>query len=275
MHVLTLRDGCFPDGLSATYGGDNAADRPRAIEWLRIERGPAAFYTDICIKEARKGERAVAWLLEPPAVKEKSSHYDDAERKRDSFRAALTYRADLLTDRYYRFYPLGGSWVSPNYHGVHSKSLLCSLIASSKSYAPGHKLRHDIAFTHSGALDLYGYGYTPVQSKTTALVPYAFSVVVESWRGDYYFSEKLIDALSVGTVPVYWGCPDIGGFFDERGILSFETLDELSDILSDISLRKYKSMLRAVTDNAETAKRYMCAEDWIANAYPDLLRGEP
>ena len=44
------------------------------------------------------------------------------------------------------------------------------------------------------------------------------------------FSEKLLDAMAVGTIPVYWGCPEIDKFFDKNGIITFNTIEELKDI---------------------------------------------
>lgn len=44
-------------------------------------------------------------------------------------------------------------------------------------------------------------------------------MVVENVRQRNYFSEKLIDALLTRTVPVYWGCPNIGDYFDSAGFV--------------------------------------------------------
>jgi len=46
-----------------------------------------------------------------------------------------------------------------------------------------------------------------------------FHVAVENVRQANYFTEKLIDCFLTRTVPVYWGCPNIGDFFDLAGII--------------------------------------------------------
>ena len=83
-----------------------------------------------------------------------------------------------------------------------------------------------------------------------------FSLVIESCREDYYFSEKLIDCFLTGTIPVYWGCPSIGDFFDTKGMLIFETKEEGLELLSKLTPELYESMLPHVQENFERAKKY-------------------
>jgi hypothetical protein len=53
--------------------------------------------------------------------------------------------------------------------------------------------------------------YSPLpkapQAKAAALRDYMFSIVIENAQVGRYFTEKLIDAIALGTVPVYWGGP--------------------------------------------------------------------
>jgi hypothetical protein len=270
MTILRLRDGCFPHQKSASLGGERAREAPKLIEWRRVDAPPADFYTDICIHEAPAGGEAVAWLLEPPCLLEKARHYAAVEANRTAFRAALTYRADLLADPLYRFAPFGGAWVKPSNF---PKTKLISLIASDKRLYAGHRLRHEAAQRFGMRLDLLGWAFDPLPFKALGLEPYAFSVVIENCKGDYFFTEKLIDAFLSRTVPIYWGCPEIGRFFDEHGIIAWNTLDELDWILRKITFGSYAFMAPYIEENANRALKYVCAEDWIAAEYPDLLTG--
>ena len=52
-----------------------------------------------------------------------------------------------------------------------------------------------------------------------------------------------------GVIPIYYGCPNIGDYFDIDGIITFQTKDELEKIIKDITLNgeqiykdKYKSV---------------------------------
>jgi hypothetical protein len=90
-----------------------------------------------------------------------------------------------------------------------------------------------------------------------------FSITVENCQQDYYFSEKLIDTILTGTIPIYWGCPSIGDFFDIDGLIVFNTLDELENILDNISPELYFEKINVIHKNFEIAKKYTLSENWI------------
>ena len=88
-------------------------------------------------------------------------------------------------------------------------------------------------------------------------------IIIENSKIDYYFTEKLIDSFMTGTVPIYWGCPSIGDFFNLGGIIIINDINDLLYELNSISLEKYKTMLPAIQENFEKAKNFLIAEDWI------------
>ena len=48
-----------------------------------------------------------------------------------------------------------------------------------------------------------------------------FSIAIENSRNGCYFTEKILDCFTTRTVPIYWGCPDIGDYFDMNVIITF------------------------------------------------------
>jgi hypothetical protein len=54
-----------------------------------------------------------------------------------------------------------------------------------------------------------------------------------------------------------------GLFFDINGIISFETLDELERILSEVTPEFYLSKMESIKKNYDKSKEYLLAEDWI------------
>lgn len=272
MRQIRLRDSCFAHTVAMCAAGENADVAPMFFEWCRDPcASVTTFYTDAQLLEAVQDfrPRRVALLVEPPS--HSNTHYEIAVSHRESFHAILTHDARLLSlgDMRFKFYPHGGSWIDRAKWGVHPKTKSVCLIASSKKTAPGHRLRHEIA--RKFMIDLYGTGYNPFDSKADVLREYRYAVVVEPIRMDYYFTEKLVDALSMGAVPIFYGAPSVGDFFDGRGIIPFKTIPELEGILESIGPEDYASRLEAIKANVERCAEYAVPEDWMFEHYPELF----
>jgi len=97
---------------------------------------------------------------------------------------------------------------------------------------PGHKLRHQIykCYKDDPYLSFYGAGAgNRIDFKEDALKPYLYTIVVESSKTEYYFSEKLIDAIGCYCIPIYWGY--FPKFLDSSGVLQFDSLVEFNSII--------------------------------------------
>jgi hypothetical protein len=84
---------------------------------------------------------------------------------------------------------------------------------------------------------------------------------VESSRMNDYFSEKLIDCFSMGTIPIYWGCDAVDDIFDPGGIIRFQSINELRNILKELSRFNYEARSVPIMRNLEIAKYYRVCED--------------
>jgi len=92
-------------------------------------------------------------------------------------------------------------------------------------------------------------------------LPFQFSIILENSQQENYFTEKIIDCFLCKTVPIYWGCPNIGDFFDTRGIIILKSVDggiieELVMQLKKCTPELYQSMLDAVETNYDLALNY-------------------
>ena len=67
----------------------------------------------------------------------------------------------------------------------------------------------------------------------------------------------------VGTIPIYYGMPSIGDYFDTRGMIIFNDVEEISDILNSLSKELYNSMLPYARENFKIAQDYVLSEDWM------------
>jgi len=272
MNKVKLVDSTFSHNNTIGYAGENVGRHPDAFQWDTTPGdADVKVWTDIRLQEAASdpAERKIALLVEPYVVASES--YRMLWNMKNEFDVILTHDQDILRkyDNAY-FYPFGGSWIRD--WGMFDKTGLVSLIVGNKHSTEGHKLRHEVATRFGGQIDLFGEPHTEyLSSKVPMLRPYRYSIVIENCRQDYFFSEKLIDCVSQGTVPIYWGCPSIGNFFDMDGIITFKGIDELGVVLDGLSPVDYNCRYGTMSRNMKEAKQYMCAEDWIWNYYPGLL----
>jgi hypothetical protein len=278
MIQVKIKDGSFPQSNSATMAGDNSDCKPKHFEWLRDDSlDGTIFFTDICLHLALncKANKKIAWLLEPQEINPTS--YKFCIGNEDIFDYILTYDREYLSCgdiQKWLFYPFAGSWIKPEHWKMWSKSKLVSLIASEKSLTFGHKFRHKIVDKFSDIVDVMGRGYVPIQSKTQGLIPYYYSIVVENTKRDWWFTEKLIDCFSTGTVPIYWGCEDLGKWFDTNGIIFFDELSDLEEILGKVGEDDYRERMDSIKANLGLAQNYRCVEDWLFKHYRFLFEEE-
>lgn len=211
----------------------------------------------------------IAWLLECRNINPIS--YNTFEEWKDNYDFVLTHDSELLKN-----YPditklcnFGGTWIKNNNYGLYNKTKGFSMIYSHKNQTEGHRLRHQIASLFNEGIDLLGNGTpSPLTCKEEGLVDYQYSIIIENVKLNDYFTEKLIDCLMVGTIPIYWGCPNISNYFDTNSILTFSNIEELNDIILSINDNTYDSKLPSIKHNLEEAKNYCITEDFM---YKNIL----
>lgn len=124
---------------------------------------------------------------------------------------------------------------TPSLLGISRKQKLCSFVGNLNhdAFPPGYQLGRDANQIVQGdsRVSCYGRSLRPVEGKNEALESFAFTIAMESSREDFCFTERLIDCILAGTIPLYWGCPSITRFFDPRVILSFSCISELRKLL--------------------------------------------
>jgi|694.fasta_scaffold36733_4 hypothetical protein len=236
------------------------------IEWDRtssFKKDEIIIYTDSKIPESlhNKENKNIAWLIEPRELQ--PSIYDFIENNYQKFFKILTHDHEILNLPNSVLIPYGGCWVDKKDFSIYQKSKNTSITASSKKFLSGHRLRHECIERFKSQIDIYGRGFNEIDLKLTSLKDYRFHIVVENVKKDFWFTEKIIDAFVTGCIPIYYGCPSIGKFFDIDGILTFNDADELSDILNNLNEDLYLSKMKSIEKNFEIAKKYILAENSI------------
>ena len=231
----------------------------------------------------------VAWIVECRGVHPFA--YEWIKDVEDMFDYIFTFDKELLArgPKYVKSL-IGTSRVSNKDAGIHEKSKMLSLIASKQTMTRGHRLRHTIAsaIKDKYEVDLWGGAYKPFgknnsglttaavgEGKTEPLKDYRFSITIMNSKEDNYFTETLVDVFRHGTIPIFWGCQNVGEYFNEKGILQFETGQQLIKILDNLTDDLYDSKLEYVRENFEIAKKYVSVDDTFADnlikTIPELL----
>ena len=184
---------------------------------------------------------------------------------------------DIVGENKFVWASAQNSFISRDQVGMYEKERMLSTIASFKRWTQGHKLRHEIIERYRSKIDVYGGGYNNILDssgpfgKVIALAPYYFTIIVINTITDDFFSEQLTDALSVGTIPIFWGTKGITKHFNMNGIIQFDTIDELDGIIAGLSKELYISKMDAVLENLELSKKYVTTVDWLYNNKREFL----
>lgn len=132
------------------------------------------------------------------------------------------------------------------------------------------RLEAIVYFKGLGQLDLYGRGWNSlwrippryrkqlalilkdgvvaVDNKIETISKYKFNLCFENVRYPGYVTEKIFDAMMAGTIPVYYGAPDIVDFVPPQAFIDaskFSSLEELHHSMANISLNAAMEMLNA------------------------------
>lgn len=163
------------------------------------------------------------------------------------------------------------------------KNQRLSMICSSQTWTPGHRLRLRFAEAlkkHFGDhLDWYGNGIQTIPEKWEALAPYEYTIVLENQLAPGVLTEKLIDPFLCLTYPLYWGAPDADQYFPPDSFSRINALDFNESIrLIEIALAvPYANRIASLNKAKEVALGELhflsrivdICEDLNANAGPN------
>lgn len=196
----------------------------------------------------------------------------------------------------YKFLPYNKVyWISPGYHFIQNlnlphlnpikylprdKKLQVSMLCGEKNYAPGHIFRRQVwesqekmifpkKFMHSqnyGDLKIFNDNkkISDGKDKTELFVDSMFHIAIENNQDIDYFTEKLIDCFVSLTIPIYYGCPNIGDYFDLKGMIIINNINDLNNLNNIISEKYYQDRIAFIEDNyARVLNRLSFKEQFV------------
>lgn len=217
-------------------------------------------------------------------VKEISNFSPIALKNSKMFDIILTYDDEILNkcNNSY-FMPFGSTWIENfDYNGT--KNFSISHLTGSKMITYGHKLRHDI---HYRQLDIKNpinfyvsrHGGPKIFSGNSILGDFKnplfesqFHICIENSNQKNLFTEKLIDALITKTIPIFWGCDNIGEFFNENGFIRVSNVYDVIEACNNINEETYINMLDYVEENYKIALKYANLSENFKNKIENILK---
>ena len=109
-----------------------------------------------------------------------------------------------------------------------SKKDRVSWVTSNASHKEGHKLRmafKTFLIDQEFGFDLFGRGFNPINDKFDGIFPYKYSIAIENYSCDDYWTEKIADCFLSWTIPIYWGAKNILSYFPEKSIILIDPSD--------------------------------------------------
>jgi hypothetical protein len=208
--------------------------------------------------------------------------HDWVIKNKNLFNAILTWNDKILNNCDNAIYlPFGHTWLQPdqyekNYIKEFKIAHLCGTLL--KSY--GHQMRHEILdrkeeikiptkFFHT-----YGDRHNIERAridKEEILSDSMFAVAIENFAHRGWFSEKILDCFLLKTIPIYWGCSNIGDYFNTNGIIKFESPDDFIYVSNQLTPQYYESKKEFIEENWRLALSYVNYEKNIVNKIKEIF----
>jgi hypothetical protein len=246
--------------------------KPSHFDWTQ-EETLVNLYIDEAISNNINGDnKNFLWLLESPIVLQSKGVYEylanNLKNVENKFELIFTNDIKLINASSKIKYVHSDiiPWVFKHEYDIYKKTKLCSILATCYKVHPGHLLRHHILNEYGKLIDHYGTGYS-TELHITKIIDgfkdYMFSFCIENCATSGYWGSKLSNAIVTGTVPIYWGDPNIKNVFNPKGFIFYND-DFKFDIINP---ETYNNMLPYIKENFEIAVNQKLPEDFMFEKY--------
>ena len=243
-----------------------ANNTPKHVEWIKQNHfASVSIHIDAAIFNVPvdKNKLNIGWFCESPyftrPYSQKCDNFDIKSWVLENYKFIFTSDKEIIKKHpeFKYVIPHAYSWIQDRQ--IFKKTKTTSIIASAKKECPGHILRHIIVDNYKDSIAAFGGGYNPIKFKEEGLSDYMFSFAIENTKCDGYFTEKITDCFSTGTIPIYWGDSTISDYFLTDGIISLE--DEFDG--SCLTKEFYDSKLDIIKENFDRSMNLPIPEDYI------------
>lgn len=188
----------------------------------------------------------------------------------------FTYDQDILDSNDKAiFFLCISSWIK-NYSFPKKKFGVSTLVGGKKNkLLEGYELRH-LLWSKQEEIklnkDFYlssSYRYEDVEYEgglvltddKSVMFDNQFHIAIENTSMKNMFTEKILDCFQTKTIPIYYGCKNIGDFFNPEGVFSVRTLNEIVEVCNSLTKDSYNDRLSVVEENYNISKKYISTTD--------------
>jgi hypothetical protein len=158
-----------------------------------------------------------------------------------------------------------------------------SIVMTNRMVAPGHPMRLELYECREEIkipFDIYRgtwNAFDPIED-TIPMPPWPnkkwkvnvfdcmFHIVIEGFKNDHYYSEKLIDCLITKTIPIYWGHTEIERYFNPVSMIRVNTVYEIIQVCNQLTPDFYNRLLPDIEDNYQRGLKVYKYEDILKDA---------
>lgn len=205
----------------------------------------------------------------------------------DCFDYLLTYDTELLSLPKARLMVGFPAWVHIN--DSMDKEFSVSTVISGRVGLPGHNMRKELLARREeikipnkiyfSTINKFDTDYSKELTLgynhfcKDVVMDSMFHIAIDSVNRENFFSEKLIDPLITKTVPIFWGCPNLGDFFNLDGIIKVNSVDDIISTCNVLTEKDYYSRADAINENFDKAVKLSDYGKCIERTINNILNG--
>lgn len=203
---------------------------------------------------------------------------------------AIGFELCFVGDRYFR-YPVALADFHKDYERMEKRDIstiknpycrkFCAQVVSNSINTDGFRDEfflklNEVKSVDSGGRHLNNIGQpNGVNDKIEFLSGYKFSLCFENVSHLGYCTEKLPQSFAANTVPIYWGDPNVGKYFNEKAFINLHNFSTVNEAISEIlrvdgDEELYFSMLKEPSlsgDEFSSEKIDAKFEDWLCHIF--------
>jgi len=98
-----------------------------------------------------------------------------------------------------------------------------------------------------------------------------YHIAIENTSIKNYFSEKLLDCFQTKTIPIYYGCTNIGEYFNTKGIFEAKDIDQIIEWCNGLTPELYYDLLPVIEENYQKSMEWCNPKKQLEDKVRELI----